>query len=85
MDFLSEHQPEMLPGNRQLPPMQGVIEAPHGTTIVAVTFPGGVVLAGDRRATMGNVIAQRDIEKVFPRMSTRPSGSPAPPVSPSRW
>ena len=39
---------------------------PHGTTIVAVSFPGGVVLAGDRRATMGNVIAQRDIEKVFP-------------------
>lgn len=66
MDFLSEHQPEILPGNRQLPPTKGVIEAPHGTTIVAVTFPGGVVLAGDRRATMGNVIAQRDIEKVFP-------------------
>ncbi|MGW7595871.1 proteasome subunit beta, partial [Streptomyces rubiginosohelvolus] len=44
----------------------GAIEAPHGTTIVAVTFAGGVVLAGDRRATMGNVIAQRDIEKVFP-------------------
>ncbi len=66
MDFLSAHRPEMLPGNRQLPPTQGVIEAPHGTTIVAVTFAGGVVLAGDRRATMGNVIAQRDIEKVFP-------------------
>ncbi|MEU9184625.1 proteasome subunit beta [Streptomyces sp. NPDC048484] len=66
MDFLSDHQPRMLPGNRQLPPTQGVIEAPHGTTIVAVTFAGGVVLAGDRRATMGNVIAQRDIEKVFP-------------------
>jgi proteasome beta subunit len=41
-------------------------EAPHGTTIVATTFPGGVVMAGDRRATMGNIIAQRDIEKVFP-------------------
>ena len=66
MDFLSEHQPELLPGKRSLPPVKGVIEAPHGTTIVAVTFPGGVVLAGDRRATMGNVIAQRDIEKVFP-------------------
>ncbi|CAM5713315.1 Proteasome subunit beta OS=Streptomyces alboniger OX=132473 GN=prcB PE=3 SV=1 [Streptomyces alboniger] len=66
MDFLSEHQPEILPGNRQLPPLQGAIEAPHGTTIVAVKFPGGVVLAGDRRATMGNMIAQRDIEKVFP-------------------
>jgi proteasome beta subunit len=33
---------------------------------VAATFDGGVVMAGDRRATMGNVIAQRDIEKVFP-------------------
>ncbi len=40
--------------------------APHGTTIVAATYPGGVVMAGDRRATMGNIIAQRDIEKVFP-------------------
>ncbi|MFB8039584.1 proteasome subunit beta [Streptomyces sp. NPDC056004] len=66
MDFLSDQSPGMLPGNRKLPPLQGAIEAPHGTTIVAVTFAGGVVLAGDRRATMGNVIAQRDIEKVFP-------------------
>jgi proteasome beta subunit len=66
MDFLGAHSPEMLPGNRVLPPVQGVIEAPHGTTIVAASFPGGVVLAGDRRATMGNMIAQRDIEKVFP-------------------
>ncbi len=39
---------------------------PHGTTIVALTFAGGVVMAGDRRATAGNIIAQRDIEKVFP-------------------
>ncbi|UNO39145.1 proteasome subunit beta [Streptomyces sp. MST-110588] len=66
MDFLGDHAPELLPGNRPLPPVQGAVEAPHGTTIVAVSFPGGVVLAGDRRATMGNVIAQRDIEKVFP-------------------
>ncbi|KAK1178008.1 proteasome subunit beta [Streptomyces sp. NBS 14/10] len=66
MDFLSEHQPELLPGKRSLPPVQGVLEAPHGTTIVAATFPGGVVLAGDRRATMGNLISQRDVEKVFP-------------------
>ncbi len=43
-------------------PLEGV---PHGTTIVALTYPGGVVMAGDRRATAGNMIAQRDIEKVF--------------------
>jgi proteasome beta subunit len=42
-----------------------VPDAPHGTTIVAVVHSTGVVMAGDRRATMGNVIAQRDIEKVF--------------------
>jgi proteasome beta subunit len=66
VDFLGQHVPELLPGNRTLPPVQGAVQIPHGTTIVAATFPGGVVLAGDRRATMGNVIAQRDIEKVFP-------------------
>jgi proteasome beta subunit len=66
LDFLGSHSPELLPGNRRLPPLQGAVELPHGTTIVAANFPGGVVLAGDRRATMGNVIAQRDIEKVFP-------------------
>ena len=38
---------------------------PHGTTIVSLTYPGGVVMAGDRRATAGNLIAQRDIQKVF--------------------
>jgi proteasome beta subunit len=66
MDFLGDHSPMLLPGNRTLPPLKGAIELPHGTTIVAATFGGGVILAGDRRATMGNVIAQRDIEKVFP-------------------
>ncbi len=43
----------------------GLEGVPHGTTIIAVTFPGGVAMAGDRRATAGNIIAQRDIEKVF--------------------
>ncbi|MFC8449872.1 proteasome subunit beta [Kitasatospora sp. NPDC057223] len=65
MDFLADHSPELIPGRRSLP--EGLtIEAPHGTTIVAAVFDGGVIIAGDRRATMGNVIAQRDIEKVFP-------------------
>jgi len=63
-DFLGSYAPDLLPGRRTPPSEQ--IEVPHGTTIVAVTFPGGVVMAGDRRATTGNVIAQRDIEKVYP-------------------
>jgi proteasome beta subunit len=63
-EFLGAHDPTLLPGGRALPPGTS-IEAVHGTTIVALTFAGGVVMAGDRRATMGNVIAQKDIEKVF--------------------
>jgi proteasome beta subunit len=69
-EFLAEQAPDLLPSRRQLAqPATGASAgdlAPHGTTIVAATFPGGVVMAGDRRATMGNIIAQRDIEKVFP-------------------
>ncbi|WP_028660897.1 proteasome subunit beta [Nocardioides insulae] len=65
-DFLNSQSPDLLPGPRLSGHGDGVELAPHGTTIVAVTFPGGVLMAGDRRATMGNIIAQRDIEKVFP-------------------
>jgi len=62
-DFLRAQAPDMLPSARKLP--EGTVQAPHGTTIVAATYKGGVVIAGDRRATMGNVIAQRDMKKVF--------------------
>ena len=65
-DFLAEQSPDLLPSRRALPQGHAGDLAPHGTTIVAASFPGGVVMAGDRRATMGNIIAQRDIEKVFP-------------------
>ncbi|MEP9365092.1 proteasome subunit beta [Nocardioides sp. CN2-186] len=65
-DFLAEQAPDLLPGRRAVPQGHAGDLAPHGTTIVAATFEGGVVMAGDRRATMGNIIAQRDIEKVFP-------------------
>lgn len=39
---------------------------PHGTTVLAVRSAEGVVMAGDRRATAGNLISHRHIEKVFP-------------------
>jgi proteasome beta subunit len=64
--FLSVAAPELLPGRRPLPPGTAGHLAPHATTIVAIAAHGGVVMAGDRRATMGNMIAQRDIEKVHP-------------------
>jgi proteasome beta subunit len=63
-EFLSATAPDLLPGRRDSLPVVAA-EVAHGTTIVAVTFPGGVIMAGDRRATMGNIIAQRDVEKVF--------------------
>ena len=65
-DFLGVEAPDLLPSRRALPTGAAGDLAPHGTTIVAATFDGGVVMAGDRRATMGNIIAQRDIQKVFP-------------------
>jgi proteasome beta subunit len=64
--FLSQAAPELLPGRRPLPPGMAADIAPHGTTIVAIATTEGVVMAGDRRATMGNLIASRDIEKVHP-------------------
>ena len=70
-DFVTAHVPHLLPGHlaeqaagerRAAAP---AVDVRHGTTIVALVFADGVIMAGDRRATSGNVIAQRDIEKVF--------------------
>ncbi len=63
-DHLRRHAPDLLPDNT-FAHASGSDMIPHGTTIVAVTCQDGVVIAGDRRATMGNIIAQRDLEKVF--------------------
>ena len=63
-EFLAAQAPTMLPSGRSLPP-GAALDAPHGTTIVTLAWDGGVVMAGDRRATMGNLIANRDMEKVF--------------------
>ena len=71
-DFLASHSPGLLPG-RAVPadadprtlPGQAIRDLPHATTIVAAVCDHGVVLAGDRRATAGSMIAKRDVEKVF--------------------
>jgi proteasome beta subunit len=66
-DFVTAVAPELLPGTPRglAVPTALASEVPHGTTIVAVAFSDGVVMAGDRRATAGHMIAQRDIEKVL--------------------
>jgi proteasome beta subunit len=70
-DYLASHAPGLLPGRTPGAPVSPVADSaalrdlPHATTIVAAVCQGGVVLAGDRRATAGSMIAKRDIEKVF--------------------
>jgi proteasome beta subunit len=65
-DFLNLAAPGLLPARIGGADMSQLSEhAPHGTTIVAAVCADGVVMAADRRATAGNVIAQRNIEKVF--------------------
>jgi proteasome beta subunit len=63
-EFLTQAAPELLPGRRPLPPGDYAEASAHATTIVALRTAEGVVMAGDRRATMGNYISSRDIEKV---------------------
>ncbi|MDZ4264698.1 MAG: proteasome subunit beta [Mycobacterium sp.] len=60
-DFLRHQAPHLLPGAGPMP----TDALPHGTTIVALKYPGGVVMAGDRRATQGHMIASRDVQKVY--------------------
>jgi len=40
-------------------------EVPDGTTVLALRYRDGVVMAGDRRATAGNVIAHSRVKKVY--------------------
>jgi proteasome beta subunit len=44
----------------------GALTVRHGTTVVALRYGDGVIMAGDRRATEGHLIAHRAMEKVFP-------------------
>jgi proteasome beta subunit len=68
-DLLRRQAPELLPailsGGGQPGGGGGGGQLPHGTTIVALKYPGGVLIAGDRRATQGNMIAGRDVRKVY--------------------
>lgn len=65
--FLRRQAPELLPvGGGAVSTGRTAGDAlPHGTTIVALKYPGGVLIAGDRRSTQGNMIAGRDVQKVY--------------------
>jgi proteasome beta subunit len=69
-DILASYSSERLSGRAPgsgvaAPPGQAARDLAHATTIVAAVCDYGVVLAGDRRATAGNMIAKRDVKKVF--------------------
>ncbi|WP_155056368.1 proteasome subunit beta [Streptomyces blattellae] len=66
--FLAAYRPELLSTRSPLPAglRADPDRVPHGTTVLALAYRDGVLIAGDRRATMGNLIAQRDLEKVHP-------------------
>jgi len=67
-DFLRHVAPHHLPGGGLTGAAGAVAPAdmPHGTTVLAIRYADGVVMAGDRRATAGMMIASRRIEKVMP-------------------
>ncbi|HJR19739.1 MAG TPA: proteasome subunit beta [Actinomycetota bacterium] len=64
-DLLKAAEPHALPPTHD-PSTKEPLVVPHATTILALTFADGVVMAGDRRATEGYQIADRYIVKVFP-------------------
>ena len=61
-EVLKASKPEVLPESQGF---EGQVHAPEGTTVLALRFAEGVIVAGDRRATEGFQIAHRSIEKVF--------------------
>ncbi|HEY7135035.1 MAG TPA: proteasome subunit beta [Acidimicrobiia bacterium] len=65
-ELLRRVAPHTLPGRGLAEPQGAPLEVVHATTVVAIRFADGVVMAGDRRATAGYTIASRRIEKVFP-------------------
>jgi proteasome beta subunit len=44
---------------------EGPVQAPEGTTVLALRYADGVVMVGDRQATEGHLVAHRRIQKVF--------------------
>jgi proteasome beta subunit len=75
-DFLNRHYPDLAPASNRIPEAwhgvtqreawaHGAPPIPYATTVLALKYQGGVVIAGDRRATEGFQIADRRIEKVF--------------------
>jgi proteasome beta subunit len=66
-DLVRANEPAFSQSAGSTPPP---IEFQHGTTVLALKFDRGVVMAGDRRAIEGFTIADERIDKVFPADET---------------
>src|SRR5262245_25464811 len=64
-DLLRQTAPELLPGGGTTPGDGERPAVPHGTTVLALRYRDGVVMAGDRQASEGYQVASRRIEKIF--------------------
>jgi proteasome beta subunit len=53
-------------GHQPKAPTEKLDNVTHGTTVIAIRYSDGVVMAGDRRATSGHLISHRTMEKVYP-------------------
>lgn len=62
VDFVADQAPELLPAPEA---KQSATPPAHGTTILALRFADGILMAGDRRATAGNIIASNQMRKVY--------------------
>jgi len=66
VDLLRQTSPELLPGRLEVAREEpSGVTAPHGTTVLALRYRDGVVMAGDRQASEGYQVAHRRIEKIF--------------------
>ena len=62
VELLRRQSPHLLPGAG---PTGDAPDVPHGTTVLAIRYRDGVIMAGDRQATAGYQVASRRIEKIF--------------------
>jgi proteasome beta subunit len=62
LDVLRHQAPHLLPSAGSV---AGAGEIPHGTTVIAIRYRDGVIMAGDRQATAGFQVASRRMEKIF--------------------
>jgi proteasome beta subunit len=64
LDVLRRQAPHLLPDSTPLA-RGGAGDVPHGTTVIAIRYREGVIMAGDRQPTAGFQVASRRMEKIF--------------------